>query len=117
MELKGHAEDCFGSCYSFRTGYRHDMKALVALMTEDHCFVDGLGQTIRGRESMKQGGVGYFGWFPDYCIKIDDIVCKGKVVGLFGAAHGTQSANGKLPPRITVKSLPRGRQWCKVAHF
>jgi len=42
---------------------RHHVKGLVALMTEDHCFVDGLRQTVRGRESMKQGWVGYFGWF------------------------------------------------------
>jgi ketosteroid isomerase-like protein len=28
----------------------HDVDGLVALMTEDHCFVDGLGQVVRGRE-------------------------------------------------------------------
>ena len=76
----------------------HDVGGLVALMTEDHCFVDGLGQVVRGRERMETGWVGYFGWFPDYSIKINDILSKGNVVGLFGTAQGTYLANGKLLP-------------------
>jgi ketosteroid isomerase-like protein len=43
---------------------RHDVEALVTLMTEDHCFVDGLGQVVRVREQMKNGWIGYFGWVP-----------------------------------------------------
>jgi len=76
----------------------HDVGGLVALMTEDHCFVDGLGKVVRGRERMETGWVGYFGWFPDYSIKINDILSKGNVVGLFGTAQGTYLANGKLLP-------------------
>jgi hypothetical protein len=53
---------------------RHDVKGLVALMTEDHCFVDGLGEVVRGRERMEKGWVGYFGWFPDYCVRVDEIL-------------------------------------------
>ena len=43
---------------------RHDAEELVALITEDHCFVDGLGQVVRGRERMERGWLAYFGWFP-----------------------------------------------------
>jgi len=75
---------------------RHDVEGLVALMTEDHCFVDGLGQVVRGRKRMEAGWVGYLGWFPDYSVKVDDILSKGSVVGLFGTAQGTYSVNGKL---------------------
>ncbi len=74
----------------------HDVEGLAALMTEDHCFVDGLGQTVRGRERMKTGWAGYFDWFPDYSVKVDDIFGKGNVVGLFGTAQGTYLVNGKL---------------------
>ena len=77
---------------------RHDVDALVALMTEDHCFVDGLGQVVRGRERMEKGWVGYFDWFPDYSIKLDESLSKDNVVALFGSAQGTYSVNGKLSP-------------------
>jgi ketosteroid isomerase-like protein len=77
---------------------RHDVKGLVALMTEDHCFVDGLGEVVRGRERMEKGWVGYFGWFPDYCVRVDEILSNGNMVGLFGTAQGTYSVNGKLLP-------------------
>jgi len=77
---------------------RHDVKGLIALMTEDHLFFDGLGQTVRGRERMEKGWVGYFGWFPDYCVRVDEILSKGNLVGLFGTAQGTYSVNGKLLP-------------------
>jgi len=42
----------------------HDVGGLVALMTEDHLFVDGLGQVVRGREQMEKGWLRYFSWFP-----------------------------------------------------
>ena len=38
---------------------RHDVAGLAAVMTEDHRFVDGLGQEVRGREQMEKGWLGY----------------------------------------------------------
>jgi len=32
-----------------------DPGGLAALMTEDHRFVDGLGQEVQGREQMEKG--------------------------------------------------------------
>lgn len=77
---------------------RHDVDALVALMTKDHCFVDGLGQVVSGREQMKNGWIGYFRWFPDYSIKLDQSLSKDNVVALFGSAQGTYAVHGKLSP-------------------
>jgi ketosteroid isomerase-like protein len=74
----------------------HDVGGLVALMSEDHSFVDGLGQVVRGRERMEKGWLGYFGWFPDYSIRVDDMLNHGNLVALFGSAEGTYSVNGKL---------------------
>jgi len=76
---------------------RHDVAGLTALMTEDHHFVDGLGQHLRGRDAMEQGWRGYFAWFPDYSIKVDNALSDGKVVALLGTAQGTYMVNGKAP--------------------
>ena len=73
-----------------------DVGGLVALMSEDHCFVDGLGQVVRGREQMEKGWLGYFDLFPDYSIQVDEILNRGNLVALFGTAEGTYSRNGKL---------------------
>ena len=75
---------------------RHDVGGLAAIMSEDHHFIDGLGQAVDGRERMEKGWLGYFSWFPDYRIKVDDILSNGNVVALFGTAEGTFSVNGKL---------------------
>lgn len=96
---------------------RHDVDGLVALMTEDHCFVDGLGQTVRGRERMEKGWVGYFGSFPDYCVRVDEILSKGNTVGLFGTAEGTYSVNGELLPKTTGKFQQHGRRWYSAGAF
>ena len=73
---------------------RHDAAGLAALMTEDHRFVDGLGQEVRGREQMEKGWLGYLAWFPDYSIKVDDTLSHGNVVALFGTAQGTYAVKG-----------------------
>jgi ketosteroid isomerase-like protein len=77
---------------------RHDVSGLVALMTADHRFVDGLGHEARGREQMERGWLGYFAWFPDYSIKVDDTLSNRNVVALFGIAEGTYSEKGTLVP-------------------
>jgi ketosteroid isomerase-like protein len=75
---------------------RHDLGGLVALMTDDHCFVDGLGQQVRGREHMERGWLGYFAWFPDYSIEVDDAMSNGNVVAMFGSAQGTYAEKGNV---------------------
>jgi len=75
---------------------RHDLAGLVALMTEDHRFVDGLGQEVLGREQMEKGWLGYFAWFPDYSIKVDNAMSNGNSVAMFGSAQGTYSGKGNL---------------------
>jgi ketosteroid isomerase-like protein len=75
---------------------RHDVGGLAALMSEDHCFVDALGQVVDGRERMEKGWLSYFGWFPDYLIMVDEVLSNRNVVALFGTAEGTFLVNGKL---------------------
>ena len=75
----------------------HDVSGLAALMTDDHRFVDALGQEVRGREPMEEGWRGYFSWFPDYSIKVDNALSEGNVVALFGTAQGTYSVERNAP--------------------
>lgn len=77
---------------------QRNAEKLAALMTEDHAFVDSLGQTVRGREKMRAGWQGYFDFCPDYWISHEEMLPAGNRVAVFGAAGGTIAANGRLPP-------------------
>ncbi len=77
---------------------RHDVERLAESMTEDHVFIDSLGQSIAGREKMRSGWRGYFAFCPDYWVSHEQIFAEGNRVAVFGAAGGTVSADGKLPP-------------------
>ena len=75
---------------------RQDADLISELMTEDHIFIDSLGGTMRGRDSMREGWIGYFKMVPDYWIKVDETVVSGDVVILLGIAGGTYTADGTL---------------------
>ena len=77
---------------------RHDVPAMLALVSPDHLFVDGLGHEVRGLERLREAWTGYFEWFPDYRILIEDHLQMGIVVGLFGSASGTYAVRGELSP-------------------
>jgi ketosteroid isomerase-like protein len=77
---------------------RHDVPAMLALTSDDHLFVDSLGHEVRGKERLRDAWTGYFAWFPDYRILIEDHLQMGIVVGLFGSASGTYAIDGELSP-------------------
>jgi uncharacterized protein (TIGR02246 family) len=72
-----------------------DVDKLCALMTEDHRFVDGLGNAMKGRESMRKGWMGYFQLFPDYRVSHEEILSHGELVAVFGSAEGTYAPKGQ----------------------
>lgn len=74
-----------------------DVAGICDLMTEDHLFLDGLGNRVQGRETMRKGWTSYFAWFPDYQVSREDIFSHGDVVAAFGSAQGTYAVSGKLP--------------------
>ena len=76
----------------------HDVDELAAMMTEDHVFIDSLGQAVRGREKMRTAWRGYYAFCPDYRVSHEEILQHGNLVAVFGSAGGTISANGKLLP-------------------
>jgi ketosteroid isomerase-like protein len=77
---------------------QHNADKLAELMTEDHVFIDSLGQSVRGREKMRLGWRSYYAFCPDYWVSHEQIFPSGNLVAVFGAAGGTIAAEGKLPP-------------------
>jgi ketosteroid isomerase-like protein len=67
----------------------HDVAALAEAMTEDHLFVDSLGNTVRGREAMRGGWTAYLRWFPDYQVEIHQMLADAGRVLACGVARGT----------------------------
>jgi ketosteroid isomerase-like protein len=74
-----------------------DVDGLCVLLTEDHIFIDGLGNRLQGRDNLRAGWKGYFSWFPDYRISHRDIFENHEVVAVFGTASGTYAVGGSLP--------------------
>jgi uncharacterized protein (TIGR02246 family) len=72
---------------------RHDPDKLAQLMTEDHVFIDALGNSVHGREKMRAGWRAYFAMCPDYRVSHEDIFHNGNTVAVFGSAGGTISEN------------------------
>ena len=77
---------------------QRDPAKLGALMTEDHVFLDALGNTIRGREKMRSGWLSYYGMCPDYWVSHETVFANGLQVAVFGEAGGTLARDGKLLP-------------------
>jgi ketosteroid isomerase-like protein len=77
---------------------RHDADELAESMTEDHIFIDSLGRTQRGRETMRAAWLGYFVLCPDYRVSHEDIFHDGNKVVAFGSAGGTIRMYGELLP-------------------
>jgi ketosteroid isomerase-like protein len=75
---------------------QRDVDKLAELMTEEHVFIDSLGQSVQGREKMRAGWRSYYTFCPDYWVSHDQILQNGKLVAVFGSAGGTIAAHGKL---------------------
>jgi ketosteroid isomerase-like protein len=75
-----------------------DVDKLTAMMTEDHVFVDSLGEKVHGREKMRAAWQSYYALCPDYWVSHEEIFQNGSSVAIFGTAGGTIAAKGKLPP-------------------
>jgi ketosteroid isomerase-like protein len=75
-----------------------DAPGLSALSTEDHRFIDSLGNAVIGREKIQSGWTGYFGMVPDYRLAAKQWLIDGDVVVMLGTASGTYSPDGSVRP-------------------
>jgi ketosteroid isomerase-like protein len=74
----------------------HDLDGMVALLSQDHRFLDSLGTEARGRETLREGWRAYFRMVPDYQVVVERTFNDGRDVILVGVARGTYTADGKL---------------------
>jgi ketosteroid isomerase-like protein len=75
---------------------QHNADKLAELMTENHVFIDSLGNAVNGREKMRLGWRSYYAFCPDYWVSHEEIFAEGHRVAIFGAAGGTIFADGKV---------------------
>ncbi len=80
-----------------------DADRLAQAMTDDHAFIDTDGNSVVGRERMRVAWVGYYRLFPDYHVRIDEVLVRGNEVVLIGRSDGTLSEHGQ-----TVLAGPDG---------
>jgi ketosteroid isomerase-like protein len=92
---------------------RRDPDKLAELMTEDHMFIDSLGQIVRGREAMRAGWRGYYGLCPDYWITHEEIFENGDRVAVFGVAGGTIAGTQWRTPAAWLAIVESGllKEW------
>jgi ketosteroid isomerase-like protein len=103
--MKQVNEAAVDTVLKFMTGInQHDVDKLAGFMTEDHVFIDSLGQSVSGREKMRSGWRGYFAFCPDYWVSHEEVFPSAKLVAVFGAAGGTIAADGRLPPENTWRA-------------
>ena len=93
---------------------RHDADQLAEWMTEDHVFIDSLGQAVRGRERMRIGWRGYYALCPDYWVSREEILSDGNVVAVFGSAGGTIAATVRFRPRTDGALRRPGWRSCRM---
>ena len=74
---------------------QRDLGRIGAMMSEDHRFIDSLGEPIEGRESMRDAWRRYFEMMPAYTIEVGEVLAKGNVVALLGKASGTYRVGGE----------------------
>jgi len=82
---------------------RRDPAEMSGLMTEDHTFVDSGGGIQSGREAMTAGWKEYFRVFPDYEIRVENMLGAGALVAVFGSASGTYNGRRGLVPENRIE--------------
>ncbi len=72
----------------------HDVEGLGEMMSDDHRFLDAHGNEVVGKQKMIAGWRGYFEWFPDYYLEVNEIFEgetseAGQAFALLGFAGGS----------------------------
>ena len=97
MESIGHSAESIAQAF-LRAINRQDVDRLAELMAPAHRFIDSLGNTVEGREKMREGWAAYFRMVPDYSVAIEEFYPADPVVLMLGIASGTLTRDGKLNP-------------------
>jgi uncharacterized protein (TIGR02246 family) len=68
----------------------HNVDRICELMTDDHVFIDMLGNEQRGRETMRANWTKFFQRFPDYWIKVESRMAMQETNVLTGRCGATR---------------------------
>jgi ketosteroid isomerase-like protein len=83
---------------------RRDLAALVALMDEDHRFVDSAGSAVEGRSACTEAWRSFFESFPDYRNRFDSVTDTGDEVVVEGRSEcSVAELSGPARWRIRVR--------------
>jgi ketosteroid isomerase-like protein len=75
-----------------------DADKVAERITDDHVFIDALGNSLQGREKMRASFHAYCAMCPDYRISREDIFRNGDTVALFGrlARRGPREPDSRV---------------------
>lgn len=65
-----------------------NLSLIIEMMADDFCFIDTYGNS-QDKTDMKTGWKGYFDWFPDYCIAVDEYLANDEFAMIIGKASGS----------------------------
>ena len=68
---------------------------IVALLTDNHRFIDSLGNVVRGSKDVATGFAAYFQMVPDYRIDVAHTLAEGNTVLVWGSARGSYVPQGR----------------------
>jgi len=82
---------------------RHVPSEIARLMAKDHTFVDSQGRAHSGRDCLIKGWTEYFQKFPDFEIRVEQMLERDGVVAVFGQACGTYNGKRGIVPENRVE--------------
>ncbi len=97
MESIGHSAESVAQAF-LRAINRQDVNRLAELMAPNHRFIDSLGNTVEGRENMREGWAAYFRMVPDYSVAIEEFYPADPDIVMLGMASGTFTRDCNLNP-------------------
>jgi ketosteroid isomerase-like protein len=74
----------------------HDLNGMLAVTTEDTVFIDSMGINASGKSNMREAWNVFLTFFPDYKVRVKEIIEKNGLVAIFGTAAGTLATDGKI---------------------
>ena len=86
---------------------QQDLEGLAELMTDDHKFIDNLGDVTEGKDVMKEGWRDFFKKYPDYRNIFTCVTIQNNVVVMVG--YSTCSFKPLDGPNIWTAKICGGR--------
>jgi len=86
---------------------KHSIDNIVAKLSDNHLFIDSLGQEFKGSQTMREGWLGYFEWFPDYQIDYLEVFQNDNIVMINRHAsacyRGDKTKHWRIPAVFRAK--------------